>query len=106
MVLAILIILAFESGSNWAFVIISNVVYHTENFSFPVIQIWSLPKQTLGDVIGISHKKGAENMTKYLWKIGKRNIGYIGGKIRDNDRTTDRLNGFISQMKKFGQKGP
>ncbi len=75
-----------------------------ENFSFPVMQIWSLPKQTLGDVIGISHKKGAKNMTKYLWKIGKRNIGYIGGKIRDNDRTTDRLNGFIYQMRKFGQK--
>ncbi len=74
------------------------------NYSSPIFQIWNLPKTVLGDVLGISHKKGAEDMVRYLWKTGNRNIGYIGGMTKNNDRTKDRLNGFLDQMLKFGKK--
>jgi LacI family transcriptional regulator len=49
--------------------------------------------------VGWDNKAGAFKIATYLAEIGHRSFGIIGGILKDNDRATDRVNGFISALK-------
>lgn len=74
--------------------------------TIPVVQMWAIPEAPLADVVGISHWKGSHAMARYLWQSGRRRIGYIGGAIAGNDRTTARLRGFLDAMEEAGAPVP
>lgn len=72
------------------------------NSGIPVIEMWDLPKQPIGKVVGFSNKQAAKLMVKHLYKGGYRRIGFIGGETSEDMRALDRRIGFIEALKELG----
>lgn len=72
------------------------------NSGIPVIEMWDLPKQPIGKVVGFSNKKAAKLMVQHLYDQGYRRIGFIGGDTTSDMRGLDRRIGFIEALKEVG----
>lgn len=64
----------------------------------PIVEMWSLSDNPLGSCVGISNFDAAYSMTDYLYRKGYRNIGFIGGLLKNNDRTQSRLEGYRAAL--------
>jgi LacI family gluconate utilization system Gnt-I transcriptional repressor len=65
-----------------------------ENADIPIVETWDLPKEPLGDVVGLSNEDAGAAMVGYLYERGRRRIGFIGGKTSFDTRGTQRRAGF------------
>lgn len=72
------------------------------NSGIPVIEMWDLPKQPMGNVVGFSNKQAAKLMIKHLYDQGYRRMGFIGGDTTADMRGLDRRIGFIEALKELG----
>ncbi|MGI9364823.1 MAG: LacI family DNA-binding transcriptional regulator [Rhizobiaceae bacterium] len=60
----------------------------------PIVEMWSLECDPIGACVGISNFDAAFSMTDYLIRKGYSRIGFIGGVLKNNDRTQSRLEGY------------
>lgn len=68
----------------------------------PVVEMWTLPKRPIDSAVGFSNYDAAKEMTEYLIGRGYCRIGYIGGLVDGNDRTTDRERGYRDALQSHG----
>lgn len=68
----------------------------------PVVEMWDLPRQPLGHVVGFSNAACLGELVDYLIGRGARRIAFIGGDISDDTRGADRRRGFQAAMRRHG----
>lgn len=68
----------------------------------PVIEMWDLPRQPIGHVVGFSNAAAAAAMVHHLHGRGYRAIGYIGGSTDRDTRGTDRRRGYEQAVQALG----
>jgi LacI family gluconate utilization system Gnt-I transcriptional repressor len=68
----------------------------------PIVEIWEIPKQPIGHVVGFSNREAAAAMTRHLIDTGRRRIGYIGEADDTGTRGGERRKGFLDAMKAAG----
>lgn len=68
----------------------------------PVVEIWDLPADPVGHVVGFSNAACMETMVDHLVARGARRIAFIGGDISDDTRGADRRRGFQRAMRRCG----
>ncbi len=64
----------------------------------PVVEMWNITRRPIDTVIGFSNFRAAHDMTSYLASRGYRNIGFLGGITKNNDRTRDRERGYLAAL--------
>ncbi len=67
--------------------------------AIPIVEMWSLNDEPLGACVGISNFDAAYSMTDYLCGKGHQKVGFIGGLLKNNDRTQSRLDGYRAALK-------
>lgn len=73
-----------------------------ENCGVPVVEMWDIPNQPIGQVVGFSNASAAKLMVDHFYQQGFRKIGFIGGDPSRDTRGQDRRKGFIKTMKSYG----
>jgi LacI family gluconate utilization system Gnt-I transcriptional repressor len=72
------------------------------NAGVPVVEIWDLPRQPIGHVVGFSNADAAKLMVDHFDERGYRRIAFIGGDTRRDARGLDRRRGFIAALAEHG----
>ena len=72
----------------------------------PVVEMWTMTKNPIDMVIGFSNFEAARQMTNYLITSGYQYIAYLGGLIKNNDRTSQRLAGYNDAINEAGLAYP
>ena len=70
--------------------------------AIPVIEMWDLPRQPIGHVVGFSNAAAAAAMVHHLHGRGYRAIGYIGGSTDRDTRGLDRRRGYERAVRDLG----
>lgn len=73
-----------------------------ENAAIPVVEIWDLPADPLGHVVGFSNANALGMIVDHLIAQGRKRIAFIGGDGERDTRGADRRLGFIAAMKHHG----
>lgn len=73
-----------------------------ENCGVPVVEMWDIPSQPIGQVVGFSNASAAKLMVDHFYQQGFRKIGFIGGDPSRDTRGQDRRKGFIKTMQSYG----
>jgi LacI family transcriptional regulator, gluconate utilization system Gnt-I transcriptional repressor len=71
----------------------------------PVIEIWEVPPNPIGHVVGFSNRKAAAAMTQHLIDLGRRKIGFIGEADDAGTRGAQRRHGFLDAVRRAGLDG-
>lgn len=72
----------------------------------PVIEMWAMTDNPIDTVIGFSNFEAARQMTAHLIGRGYRQIAYLGGLTKNNDRTSQRLAGYEMALSEAGLTFP
>ena len=73
-----------------------------EGAGIPVVEIWDLPKDPIGHVVGFSNADAAGMLVDHLVGLNKTRIAFIGGDTERDSRGADRRNGFVAAMQRHG----
>nr|WP_284392802.1 LacI family DNA-binding transcriptional regulator [Devosia yakushimensis] len=73
-----------------------------ESAGIPVVEIWDLPGQPVGHVVGFSNAAAAGMLIDHLVSTGRTRIAFIGGEAGRDSRGADRRAGFIAAMQRHG----
>ena len=68
----------------------------------PVVEIWDLPAEPVGHVVGFSNAAAASVLVDHLVETGRTRIAFIGGEAGRDSRGADRRAGFIAAMQRYG----
>lgn len=68
----------------------------------PVVEIWDLPTEPVGHVVGFSNAAAAGVLVDHLVETGRTRIAFIGGEAGRDSRGADRRAGFIAAMQRHG----
>ena len=68
----------------------------------PVIEIWDLPTDPLGHVVGFSNAKAMEVIVGHLAAAGRRKLAFVGATEGSDLRGADRRAGAIKAAKQLG----
>lgn len=68
----------------------------------PVVETWDLPGAAIDRVVGFSNADAGARMARYLFDLGHRRIGFIGGDGTRDTRGADRQKGFLAALKTLG----
>lgn len=68
----------------------------------PVVEIWDLPAEPVGHVVGFSNAAAASVLVDHLVDTGRTRIAFIGGEVGRDSRGADRRAGFIMAMQRHG----
>lgn len=68
------------------------------NAGVPVVETWDLPQDPIDRVVGFSNADAGARMARYLFDLGHRKIGFIGGDGARDTRGADRQRGFLSAL--------
>lgn len=71
--------------------------------AIPVVEGGNLTRSPVDMVVGFSNRDAARTVTRHLAGRSAGPIGYIGARVRDNDRARDRLAGFRAAMRALGR---
>ena len=74
-----------------------------EQYQIPTVEIWNISEHSKHICVGMSNYQAAFEMTSFLISCGYKKIGYIGGVLKNNDRSQDRMRGFSEALKKHGR---
>ncbi|MFN4157891.1 MAG: LacI family DNA-binding transcriptional regulator [Gemmobacter sp.] len=72
------------------------------NGGVPVVEIWDLPAEPLGHVVGFSNAAAGRLMAEHLIASGHTRIGFIGGDDSRDSRGLDRRRGFLAALAEHG----
>lgn len=72
------------------------------NAGIPVVEMWDLPENPIGHVVGFSNRETSQAMCRRLYEKGYRRIGYIGGASSRDTRGADRRRGYEEAMRELG----
>lgn len=72
------------------------------NSGVPVVEVWDLPANPIGHVVGFSNTEAAKLMAKHLVARGYSRIAFIGGDARRDTRGFERRRGFVETMQDRG----
>lgn len=83
--------------------------YHTQTTrdlikarGLPVIEIWDLPTDPLGHVVGFSNAKAMAVIVEHLAKRGRKKLAFVGATAGSDLRGADRRSGTIEAAKRLG----
>lgn len=68
----------------------------------PVVEMWDLPPEPIGHVVGFSNAAAAAALVHHLHARGYRAIGYIGGSTDRDTRGSDRRRGYERAVRDLG----
>lgn len=71
-----------------------------EGANIPVVEIWDLPVDPIGHVVGFSNADAAGMLVNHLAATGRTRIAFIGGDTDRDSRGAHRREGFIAAMKR------
>ena len=74
-----------------------------EQYQIPTVEIWNISEHSKHICVGMSNYQAAFEMTSFLISCGYKKIGYIGGILKNNDRSQDRMRGYSEALKKHGR---
>jgi LacI family transcriptional regulator, gluconate utilization system Gnt-I transcriptional repressor len=72
------------------------------NVHAPVIELWNLPKKPFDIAVGFSNFEATYKMTCSLFEWGYRRIAFMYLNFPQNDRSTDRRNGYRAAVRDLG----
>lgn len=67
-----------------------------EAAGLPVIEIWDLPKDPLGHVVGFSNADAMIPIVKHLAQTGRRKLAFVGARVGSDMRGSERRDGAIA----------
>jgi len=70
----------------------------------PVVENGNIPAEPLDMVVSYSNEDAAFAMTMHLGRLGYRHIGFASLHSAHNDRSKDRLKGYLRALDQLGQK--
>lgn len=73
-----------------------------EAAGIPVVEIWDLPAEPIGHVVGFSNADAAGMTVDHLVGLGKSRIAFLGGDTSRDWRGADRRLGFVNAMGRHG----
>ncbi len=73
-----------------------------DNAGIPVIEIWDLPTEPIGHVVGFSNAAAVRGMVDHFVARGCTRIAFLGGDGSRDTRGADRRAGFIAAMEAQG----
>lgn len=73
-----------------------------QNAGIPVVEIWDLPEDPIGHVVGFSNAAAVRGMVTHFVQQGRTRIAFIGGDSESDKRGSDRRKGFIASMREHG----
>lgn len=68
----------------------------------PVVEMWDLPSDPIGHVVGFSNAEASGMMVRRLLEKGYRAPGFLGGATTRDTRGGDRLRGFRRTLGELG----
>ena len=68
----------------------------------PIVEMWNIGPDPIGTMVGFSNFAAARAMTRHIGGKGYSRIGFIGGLTIDNDRTSNREDGFRAGLADMG----
>lgn len=68
----------------------------------PVIEMWDLPSDPLGHVVGFSNKDGMAQMVDHLVETGRRRLAFVGAAEGTDSRGAARRAGAVEAARKHG----
>lgn len=68
----------------------------------PVIEIWDLPDDPLGHVVGFSNGASVKGLVDHLVRAGRRRLAFLGGEAVNDPRGRQRRQGFVEAMTQQG----
>ena len=71
-----------------------------ESAGIPVVEIWDLPANPIGHVVGFSNADAAGLLVDHLVAEGRTRIAFIGGDTSRDSRGADRRDGFVAAMQR------
>lgn len=73
-----------------------------ERAAIPVVEMWDLPKNPIGHVVGFSNAAAAGQLVRVLYSKGYRRIGFIGGTSNRDTRGAERRSGYEMAVEELG----
>jgi LacI family transcriptional regulator, gluconate utilization system Gnt-I transcriptional repressor len=70
----------------------------------PVVENGNLPREPLDMVVSYSNCDAAFAMTTHLGRLGYRKIAFVSLPAAHNDRSRDRIAGYLAALAELGQK--
>jgi len=71
-----------------------------EGANIPVVEIWDLPDDPIGHVVGFSNADAAGMLVDHLVALNKTRIAFIGGDTSRDSRGANRRDGFVAAMQR------
>lgn len=75
-------------------------------FDVPFVNTYVFDKESSHPTVGFDNAAATAEVVRHLVHIGHTNIGVISGITRDNDRTSERLEGVRREMARHGLELP
>lgn len=72
------------------------------NASIPVIEMWDLPPEPIGHVVGFSNDRSMRGLVDHMVKSGRRKLAFLGGETANDSRGVQRRAGFMAAMQALG----
>ncbi|SFB10613.1 transcriptional regulator, LacI family [Poseidonocella pacifica] len=72
------------------------------NVQIPVVEIWDLPEQPLGHVVGFSNRTSMSGLVDHMVRTGRRRLAFLGGETANDPRGVQRRAGFVEAMERHG----
>ncbi|MEP5729721.1 MAG: LacI family DNA-binding transcriptional regulator [Sulfitobacter sp.] len=73
-----------------------------ENARIPVVEIWDLPEDPLGHVVGFSNADAMARMVHHLVENGRRKLAFVGATLGSDLRGSARRDGVIAAAQSLG----
>lgn len=73
-----------------------------ENVAIPVVEIWDLPEQPIGHVVGFSNRTSVTALVDHMVRCGRRRLAFLGGETDRDPRGAQRRAGFIEALAQHG----
>ncbi|WP_325063128.1 LacI family DNA-binding transcriptional regulator [Halovulum marinum] len=72
----------------------------------PVVEIWQMPDDPVGHVVGFSNRAAGHALTEYLIGSGRRAIAFLGGDRPNDSRGRRRAEGYAAALEAAGLGAP
>jgi LacI family gluconate utilization system Gnt-I transcriptional repressor len=68
----------------------------------PVVEMWELGPSTIDMAVGFSHMDVGVTAARHLISKGRRRLGFLGARLREDRRAAQRAEGFASHCRAAG----
>ena len=68
----------------------------------PVVEIWDLPPEPVGHVVGFSNAEAMRPVVDHLVETGRRRLGYLGATGDTDKRGAERRRGVVEAARRHG----